>query len=346
MDISDIAVVIPALEPDEKLIAIAGELISGGFNKIVIVNDGSCRSYDKIFRETERLGCTVISHYENLGKGAAIKTGVRELIKRYGDLYGFITADADGQHLVCDITAAAQAMLDSPDTLVLGTRNFSSGGVPARSRFGNAATSFFFRISSGISCPDTQTGLRGIPGSLFDLALSCEGERYEYEMNFLADSAKLVPFRYVTIATVYENKNKGSHFRPIADSVRVYARPLKFVCSSLAGWVVDYSLFLTAYYILFSENDSYIFFCSAAARIVSGALNFLLNKKWSFRSKSRVRPEALKYMILFICQMLASSALTAFLSRLISAAPGKLIVDTLLFFVSYQIQKNWVFKNK
>ena len=92
-------VLIPAYMPDEKLIKVIKELIKND-EKILIVNDGSGSGFDDIFDEARKLGCEVLEHDINKGKGRALKTGFRYCIEHN---YSAVTADADGQHLPKDI---------------------------------------------------------------------------------------------------------------------------------------------------------------------------------------------------------------------------------------------------
>jgi hypothetical protein len=80
-----------------------------------------------------------------------------------------------------------------------------------------------FRAVTGRSVRDTQTGLRGYPPELLPWLLGVPGERFEYELNVLLGAGKAgVSFREIRIATIYENRNKGTHFRTVRDSARVY----------------------------------------------------------------------------------------------------------------------------
>ena len=76
-----------------------------------------------------------------------------------------------------------------PESLVLGSRKFE-GRVPLRSRFGNALARTVYRLCSGVSVNDAQTGLRAFTNHLTEKMLSVEGSRYEYETNVLMYSAK------------------------------------------------------------------------------------------------------------------------------------------------------------
>lgn len=185
-----IVILIPSLNPDEHLLKLLGKLKQTGIEDIIVIDDGSEESCSGVFRQVKALGCLTVSHFENRGKGAALKTGIRCAIQKFGKGNAYITADADGQHLPEDICRVAQTLQQHPDSLILGVREFHRKEVPWKSRWGNQITSVFFRLTNGISCPDTQTGLRGIPPCLEQLALLEEGERYEYEMNFLVDAVK------------------------------------------------------------------------------------------------------------------------------------------------------------
>ena len=114
-------------------------------------------------------------------------------------------------------------------------RDFDSGNVPARSAFGNRITSALFRLGTGVSCSDTQTGLRGIPPQLVPLAQRVKGDRFDYEMNFLAEAVRVAPLITIPIETVYEKGNAGSHFRPVRDSLLIYREPIKKLAAGLSA---------------------------------------------------------------------------------------------------------------
>ena len=368
-------IIIPALNPDEKMLRLIGDLQAYGFERILTVDDGSSAEYRHLFEEAQSRGCLVIRHEQNRGKGAALRTAMRTAEEVYGEV-SFITVDADGQHLPEDILHVAEAMELHPGSLVLGTRDFSGEQVPKKSLLGNRITAKVFRLTTGVDCPDTQTGLRGIPSCLRELACETNGDRYEYEMNFLMDASQRVPIVSVPITTVYEDGNKGSHFRPVRDSILVYKRPLRFVASSLTGAVCDVLLFALLLYFLtgkwnvsvgqnlsgggmlqqgtagmsgfqqYAYGAHVILLATMAARIGSGIINFLMNKYWSFESRASGGREMLRYGILFAAQMFASAGLAMLLSLLMPSVAGKMIADTSLFFISYIIQQRWVFSGR
>lgn len=336
-------ILIPAYNPDEHLLKLIDEVQEYGFTRILIVDDGSEVTCRKIFESAEFKGCRVIHHTQNFGKGEAIRTGIKEVIERRG---GFvITADCDGQHSPEDIHRIAEICSQHPEAITLGVRDFCTGKVPFKSRFGNRFSSMFFKMDTGISLEDTQTGLRGIPEQLLRFALDIPGERYEYEMNFLRQAAqKGIPFVKERIHTVYENQNKGSHFRPVRDACLIYQQPLRYACASILSFVVDISFFTLFAYLMTGSEVTGIFLATIFARFISGVFNFTLNRNWSFSSKGYLPKQAALYTILFLCQMMASASICSLLSQLpIPVVVSKMITDSILFVISYMIQKRFIF---
>ena len=73
MNVKQIPLIIPSLEPDEKLPRLLAQLRQAGIENIVLVDDGSGPAYHHFFDEAEQQGCTVLRHAVNLGKGRALK---------------------------------------------------------------------------------------------------------------------------------------------------------------------------------------------------------------------------------------------------------------------------------
>lgn len=146
-------VVIPAYEPDEKLVNLVSELKKYPKIRIIVVNDGSGKAYSKLFEQVG-LYATVLTHRENLGKGVALKTAFKYIkkINKYGVV---ITADSDGQHTPEDIIKIAKECENKKNTIITGVRCFK-GKVPIKSKLGNKITKYVFLLSTGIYLKDTQ----------------------------------------------------------------------------------------------------------------------------------------------------------------------------------------------
>ncbi|WP_338450943.1 glycosyltransferase family 2 protein [Niallia oryzisoli] len=234
-------ILIPEYEPNKRLINLIYDLKDTCDYEIVVVNDGSGQEYQYIFDTVSNLGCTVLTHEKNRGKGAALKTGF-QYIQETKENIGVVTADCDGQHLPKDIIKIAEAIKDHKKALVLGTRRFT-GKVPSRSRFGNNVTRNVFSFVSGAKVYDTQTGLRGFSMEMLPWLCEIPGERFEYEMNMLLEAVPAgYSFYEIDIDTVYLEQNKSSHFHFLKDSILVYLPIIKFSLSSLMSAVLDFML--------------------------------------------------------------------------------------------------------
>ena len=186
------AIVLPSLDPDEKFKGVVEELIGRGFEHIVIVNDGSDAEHLHWFEEAAaHEQCTVLTHEVNRGKGRGLKDGFAYVAEKLPKVKGVITIDGDGQHLTRDIIACGEKMLENPDKVVLGCRDFNQPGIPPRSVAGNKTTARLFRLCYGIKLSDTQTGLRAIPAKYLKRFCEISGERFEYETNMLLNMKRM-----------------------------------------------------------------------------------------------------------------------------------------------------------
>ena len=364
--IQDAAILIPALEPDEKLPAYIRQLAEHGFGKIIVVDDGSGEAYQTVFHEVESIDRTIVLHHEvNRGKGVALKTGYRYILDSVPEAAGVITADADGQHTVPDCIRLAEKLSEGERAVYLGSRDFNLPDIPPKSRSGNKIPSTVFRLFYGVWLPDTQTGLRAFRREELPFMLDVPGERYEYEMKVLiACATSGIPLIPVTIETIYENgKNEGTHFHPIRDSYRIYKVILgsfiRFMGASVICFAADQILFNIFRGWLFPllgiqlhlelpmgvrlDNTS---LANYTARFFSAVLNFRLNRDLVFKVKGG-KGTALRYTATAVCIIILSTLGIKGLGQL-GMAPwlAKLIVDTLLYFLSYRVQRQWVFRGE
>lgn len=350
----DITVIIPSLNPDEKLLRVVQGMLDAGFTDVLLVNDGSDEQHLAPFRQAEALpGVTVLRHEVNRGKGRALKTAFAYILEQRPECRGVVTVDGDGQHGAADVLRLAQALLADDSRLYLGVRDFSRPEVPARSRFGNRTTSLTFRLLCGLRISDTQTGLRGIPRQFLKPLMEVSGERFEYETNMLLELRRLrLPYAELPIETIYIEENQTSHFRPVRDSLRIYWLILRhfvgYMGASLGCFLLDLALFTLCGRLLFAglPEELQILWSTVAARICSSLLNFTLNRRAVFRSRESLGQTLWKYYALCICQMLASAGLVALVCALLPLPQtlAKFLVDTVLFCVSYQIQRRFIFK--
>ena len=359
LDLSKISVVLPSLDPDEKLIRVVDGLLEYGFTDIILVNDGSKAENLHYFTDLAAAHPQIhlLHHEVNKGKGAALKNAFRWFLENRPEGLGVVTVDGDDQHHPEDTVRCCEQMLKSGH-VVLGCRDFNQADVPARSSFGNKTTSLIFKIFVGMTISDTQTGLRAIPREQLKVLSAIAGDRFEYETNMLlAMKDNGMIFDEVKIRTVYIEENKSSHFRVIHDSWRIYKLILKhffrYTLSSLASSVVD-----TAAYALLTKLLSGIVQAFAltavagvGARVISSLMNFFMNQKFVFQTNVSTGKAMMRYFTLAVPQMAAQVLLTQGAYSLLGISDTAtgirtliyVAVMTVLYFLSYVIQQRWVF---
>lgn len=338
MSDNTMVILIPAYEPDERLLTLMRNLVVElPHYDIVVVDDGSGPDHQPVFDAAHALGAQVITHEHNRGKGAALKTGFSYVHDAYPDK-DVVCVDCDGQHRPDDIERVANALVGHRSGPVLGVRGFD-GDVPLRSRLGNAATKLVFRATTGISLGDTQTGLRGYPATYLPWLGRVRGDRFEYELEaLLAGQRDGQTILQVPIETVYLDDNKSSHFRPVVDSARVYWPFLRFVGSSLAGFSVDLVVFLAL------ASITNLVSAVVGARVISAGTNYALNQSIVFRSQASSRRTLPRYALLAVALLAANYLSLRFLTRAgVSLVAAKLGTEAVLAIVSFRLQQRHVF---
>lgn len=348
-------IIIPAYEPDERMLHLLNTMEEKGIGPVVIVDDGSGPEYADLFAQAQeyvrRLGGTILTHEVNRGKGRALKTAFAHILEAYPDAAGGVTADSDGQHTADCILSVRQALEDHPDNLILGVRRFDEECVPWRSRAGNKITEKVFSYVSGVHVTDTQTGLRGIPRAFMKDLLDVPGERFEFEMQMLLESADDYPVLEVPIQTIYDSKdNHQTHFNTFSDSVKIYRilakKYLKYVFASVSSCVIDLALFAVFCFFLKERVPAYITVSTVLARVISAVYNYIITYKVVFASKQKVTVSGMKFFLLAVVQMSLSALLVTAGCALLPFLPEvavKAFVDCVLFFISYTVQQKYIF---
>ena len=366
--IKNMAVIVPVYCPDEKLLEVIEGVHEAGFGHIFVVDDGSYMGaksteqkaeFENIFSRLHGY-VDLTRHVVNKGKGAALKTAIARIeavMKQerergdFTEIKGIVTVDADGQHLTEDIVNVSNTLIERPNDLILGSRAFDQD-VPLKSQMGNTITRGVFALASGVKIRDTQTGLRAFSVNLIPFMKAVEGERYEYEMNMLLDAAhKKIGMKEVTIKTVYLDGNKTSHFHVLRDSALVYKNILKFSASSLIAFVIDFVM-LFVFKAIFGNfafaAETTLLMAVVSARLVSSFSNYMINKKLVFGERTRNNNTLIKYYLLASGILILNYLILEVLSIRLGMPLGvaKLIAEVTLFFVSYTVQKRFIFKNE
>ena len=164
-------------------------------------------------------------------------------------------------------------------------------------------------------------------------------------MHFLLKMGRMKKIREIKTATIYENNNKGSHFKTFRDSYLIYKDFFKYSVVALLSALLDLFTFYI-FTIILQGSAMYITLSTVIARLLSGIFNFSLNRNYIFKSKNNLTREVSLYLMLFLISMLCSSFFVTLLS---STNPVllecKIIVDFILFIIGFFIQKKFIFRN-
>lgn len=210
-----VCVLIPAFNAADSL----GPLIERARplgHEMLVIDDGST---DDTARVAERAGATVLRHASNQGKGAALRTGFAEALRRGHEL--IITLDADGQHDPADIPRFVQAALDDPQAaLLIGNRMHEAHRMPFVRRCTNRIMSWWLSRAAGTTVPDTQCGFRLMRRDFLTRCRLASG-RFEIESEMVLEAARLhAPIRAVPVRSIYGEER--SHIRPCRDTWRFF----------------------------------------------------------------------------------------------------------------------------
>lgn len=337
----EVAVIIPAYKPGTVLVELLRSLVESPIESIIVVDDGSGADYQNLFDQAEALPrVTLLRHERNLGKGAALKTGINYVVSNFPQYAGVVTADADGQHEPDDIVSVARTFTAHPASMVLGSREFRRD-VPWRSRIGNRFTRQLVRVLVGRYLSDTQTGLRAVPAGLFPALVKMQSTGYEFELEMLiAAKHREVPIIEQTIKTVYEPGNPTSHFNPLIDSLRISFVLIRFSSISLLSAVIDNTVFILAF-----KATGQVITAQVAGRTAATCFNYPAGRRAVFLSDGKHRVLLPRYLgLVALLGTLSYFLMNYILNPVIhNIFVSKILGEGMLFVLSFVIQRDFVF---
>ena len=185
---------------------------------VIVVNDGSTDNTASILASID--GIKVIDYPKNKGKGYALKLGLRKAYE-WGYRYA-ITIDSDGQHYADDIPTFIETIEQKPDSLLIGARNLTAENMPSKNTFANRFSNFWYKVETGQTLTDTQSGYRLYPLTKLQ-NIHFITRRYEFEVEIIVRAAwRGVNVENIPIKVYYPPvEERVSHFRPLQDFTRI-----------------------------------------------------------------------------------------------------------------------------
>ncbi len=187
-------------------------------DRVIVVNDGSTDGTSAILAAYSD-SIHLLANHPNAGKGTSLRKGFKYAFEQGFDYA--ITIDSDGQHYPEDIAKIVHAVNEHPGNVIMGSRNMNQEGVPGKSSFGNKFSNFWFKVETGITLPDTQTGFRAYPLAPIS-KMKLFTTKFELEIEVIVRLAwKGIKFTPVSIRVKYDPEERVSHFRPGKDFTRI-----------------------------------------------------------------------------------------------------------------------------
>ncbi len=250
---SKISVIIPTYNEDMNIAAVIKKIkkvmatVADDCN-IYVINDGST---DNTAAVAKKAGATVISHPYNIGNGAAVKTGLRNVP---GDI--FILMDGDGQHNPEDIPKLIEHI--SEYDMVVGARSDKSE-VRAHRKIANKMYNSLATYISSFKVEDLTSGFRVIRAKIARKYIYLLPNTFSYPSTItLAAIMTGHSVKYVKIKTFY--RGGKSKIKLIKDGTRFF-----LIITKIATLFSPLRIFLPTsliFFILGTVNYMYTYFAS------------------------------------------------------------------------------------
>lgn len=217
---NNICIIVPVYDNPKTVRDVVEGLLTLGVS-VIVVDDGSKIPVSKLLYG---LGCNVVTHIANKGKGIALISGAK-MAKELGFSH-FMSVDADGQHFLDD-AGKLLAVYDGKNEIIIGKRDFDSVAVPKASSVGRFLGNLMVYLESGVWVSDTQSGLRIYPLSLFDVPFNSNG--YEFEIESLVRHLQRGGgLKMIDIKTIYP-EDRVTHFHKIRDNFKMTVLHIKLL---------------------------------------------------------------------------------------------------------------------
>lgn len=118
---------------------------------------------------------------------------------------------------------------------------------------------------------------------------------------------------------------------------------IKFPASSFFAFLIDYILY--SLLLLFTSN---LWLSNVGARIVSATINFIINRKFVFRSKDNLAKSAAQFFLLAALILFGNTIVLGLLVNRVGihGLAAKIPTEMLFFLVNWSVQNFVIFRKK
>lgn len=129
--------------------------------------------------------------------------------------------------------------------------------------------------------------------------------------------------------------------------INKYKTIITYLLSSSLSFIVDIVAFSIIIYFIKNKFTESILISSYIARAISSIVNYVVNKKYVFKNEKKRNYKAfIEYFLLVIINITVSGLLVTKIYNYIhfNVTIIKVVIDTIIFFVNYFLQKLIIFK--
>ena len=209
MIINKISIIVPAFNEESTISIIADKLlnlylVNNIKKEIIIVNDCSTDNTENliqnIIQSNPLAEIIYIKHEKNLGKGAAIHSGIKNATGDY-----LIIQDADLEYDPSEINKLLKPVLEGYADVVYGSRFI--GGAPHRILFfwhtiGNKFLTFLSNFFTNLNLTDMETCYKLFKTSIIK-TISLKEKRFGFEPEITSKIAKIKGIRIYEVGISY-----------------------------------------------------------------------------------------------------------------------------------------------
>jgi glycosyltransferase involved in cell wall biosynthesis len=221
LDRNNVVVLVPALNEALRI----RDVVTGALAHcahVIVVDDGSD---DDTCARIADLPVIVLRHPRRMGKGASLRDGFAEALRR--GFEGVLTMDGDGQHAADDIPRLLDAGNRHPGAVIIGARLRKRSQQPLYRRLANEFGDWGIAWGTGYQIADSQSGQRLYPAAVAALD-DVPGEDFVFEAQILISAARRLGVRCVSVPIESRYKSvhsaeqfRASHFKPFRDFSRI-----------------------------------------------------------------------------------------------------------------------------
>ena len=214
-----LTLVIPAYNEEESLKIFLPEILSfcskNNFN-LIVVNDGSKDETSEILSRFKNSFLQVYHHKVNQGYGSAIKTGIRACKTDY-----LIPLDADGQHLLDDVSHLFNYIIQHDADMVVGSRTGSKVAIPLLRKPAKWILNSLANYLTGVKIPDLNSGLRIFSKEVINIFTPICPNGFSFTTTItLALLTNNYSVSFIPIN--YDHRIGKSKIRPVRDSINFF----------------------------------------------------------------------------------------------------------------------------